>query len=448
MAEGVSGVGSTPARSVTYPRDLTEVAKRAEDRDFWSLGTLAPAAAGGIGLGALGGFLARNWTHKDSYGEVLHLRGLGAALGVAAGAAAGAAIGYFLLSTKQNQRQIDHALDFDAIQRPPFPPADSAPTVDVSSVHGEFIPGISGSNIGNVVKLQEKQLSEIITTSHVTQNSGGEPSIIVGQPSGTSSDSTTLVDVVPGYVNAMGLGRVLYDTKGYATMDDALAAYDGNHSVAIVKQEGRYYIADFDAQIWQDISDPSKSMVISDDRVKAILTNFNMYVPSNIGTRDGEQASGGHVFMFAQEQDNETSVPLAVQDVEGRSIGWYDTNGRNRERGPLHGSRLYVTGVATGTAPDGSGYVPLVYTDFQEAAAKIGQLDGQQGLVESGDRYYIVNLDRTKELWDITANDRTAYVLGLRTMPDAGRFALIEDEGGLYAPVGDWWIRAQDATAT
>jgi hypothetical protein len=442
----MSGINPTPAslpgRTVNYPKDITQVQQRADEREFENWGTMAGLGTGAVALGVAGGVVGRMLHYTGGYNNEVHvLTGWGIAGGVFAGAALGGLLGYMYLSPKWNAHRVDKAMEWDAQSRPPIPSSDKAPTVDISSIHGKFVPGVSGSNIGNVVKLHEKQLSNVITTSHVTNNTNGEPTIVIGQPSGSQSSTSTLVDVVPGYLNAMGLGRVLYNTNGYKTMDEAINAYDGNHSVAIVKQDNKYYIADFDAQRWEDISDPSKAMVVSDDRVKAILTNYNMYVPSNIGTKTGDKGvdSGGRVFMFAQEQDNDTSVPLGVRDLTGRSIGWYDTNGRSRDRGPLHGSRLVDVGSSQ---IDGK---PVVFTDFQEAAAKMEELQGLQGMVKSGDRYYLVELDRTKDLTEVTAQDRTAYILGLRTMPDAQNFALIEDEGGLYAPVGDWFIQARDA---
>ncbi len=479
------GSGNAPiggsARSVNYPTggsrevsdniavreksDLIASDPKYDHRTAWfagigaGVGTLVGAGAGaGVAL------LARQ---LDSGAK--SAGALGAIAGMLLGAVAGYVGSNIGLPTKPKlvSDLTAKATDFAGRERPALPAATDAPVVDETPGIGVERPGITGSNAGFGVELQKEWVERLGNSTTTRTNTNGNPTITIGDVDNSVHKYTDVVVRRTVDLNPLGLGRVLYDPNGYASMDDAMKAFDGRHAVAVVHDGDRYYLADFDAQEYTDLGSGSNSLMISDPRVSAIMVNKGVYYPSNlkIGTpaRDGvDPGSKASLFVFAHDQDVPQSIPSSVTGLTGQSIGWYDTNEPDRkdsvrDTDDVRIERVYGAVDEYGGPGFGSKEEAIQFASTQE---------GNQAVIDGGRYYYVADVEADESLASLVGEKDTlqrgydssyhttyhgtrsaigGYVHGLRTTDASTKIVALEDVGGLYAPVGDWWVRTRDA---
>jgi hypothetical protein len=472
MADGVNSVGTPTSKSFNYPvggervvetrlGSLSESEFKKPDYNRWvsalKWGSLG-AAAGAFAAGSFGALVSSS--ARASGGMTGAIIGAVLVGGIAAIVGATRADNRHGTARQMAEQDAKFATNFNAVDRPALPDASKTPTIEATTQVGEHVQGISGSSIGSVVKFSQKYLE--LTNVHVThtENSHGEPLLSFGNVSGTTTSYDIAVNTRETHHNTLGVGKVLYDEKGYATLSEAKDAIDGKHSVAILADKGRYFVCDFDAESFEQINDSNAGMIISDDRVKAIYSNKNVYYPTNLKvgpSTEGEVTpSTGKVFLFGQGQDIDKTIPASVATLENQPIGMYDTNAQGTRDNAADLFTLNVTKVEGGDEYSGPGWA-----DRAEAVGYMLTKEGNQALIHSGNRYYVADTKRDSvqepygenhygddgnsgySLDDIVnASTTGSYIHGIRTVEAAGNVEVIEESGGLYSPVGDWWVKA------
>ena len=441
------------ARSVTYPRvDEDALARRIFATDYERTpGTLQRLlTSAGVGAATLGGIGAGvgiwSASRATQAGNVVSKSAMASRygmMGAVAGVVAGLGVGLLLnrMTPERAREYAQESLDITAQSRPPLPPASAVPTEKVG-VPGVVRDGISGSTVGGIVQLKQTVMGDVTTRSTTTRNSAGEPTIVIGSGSGEKVTTEAVVRTENATLNSIGLGRVLYDPEGYGSMSEAMEAYDGKHAAAIVKEGDRYLLVDVDAESWSALGDRSYAMSLADDRVKAVFANKGVYYPSTIS---GSDKDGPRLFMFAQEQDIDDTLPPDVRELKGQPIGTYQTNSKPAFNNFAERYQLHMTDFVGKDEYSGYGF-----TSREDAVQFMSRTDGNQALVKSGDRYYVSNLDIRNGTGDsvglsslVNDTPQGSAVLGLTTNDTSSDVTLIEDEGGLFAPVDDWWVRAR-----
>lgn len=465
-----SPISSTSrAQSLSYPAGgertvetrLGELGKESFAKaDFSRWGAFAKwGAAGGAIGGAAGALIGHFMFNPDAGRSKASYMIAGAITGVAL---LGGAMGIWGAASADDRsgdvRDLAHedavySTTFDVAGRPALPDASQVPTVEATTRVGEYVDGISGTSIGSVVTFSQKFMEATNMRVTTTQNTNGEPVISIGGVSNTTTSYDLAVDTVSARHNTLGIGKVLYDTAGYSSLREAKGAIDGKHSVAIVQEKGRYYLTDFDAESFEQISHSNAGMIINDDRVKAIYTNKNVYYPTTLtigpATQGDVAPATGKVFLFAQGQDIDQNVPASVASLVSQPIGTYDTNARGTKDKLPDLFTLNVARVHGGDEYSGPGWA-----NRAEAVGYMLSTPGNQALVKGGDRYYVADTfrqstqnpttsDRSFSLDQIVDSSTTgAFIHGIRTADAARAVEVIEENGGLYAPVGDWWVKA------
>jgi hypothetical protein len=407
------------------------------------------ALGGGVAIGGLSSAFASNKLAAAVWGGITGALLIGGTTAIIGAARADNRRGTVRDLARQDA---EHATKFDVDGRPPLPTADQIPTVVATIRAGKHVPGVSGSQIGSVVRFTDRFLEMQNVSVTQTQNTNGEPLISVGNVSGTTTSYDVAVREENRRHNTLGIGKVLYNTDGYSTLAEAKDAIDGKHSVVIVKEGKKYYVADFDAEDFGQISEKSSGMIISDPRVKAVYTNKNVYYPSTLrvgrSNKHDVAPASGRVFMFGQGQDIDKTPPASVVSMRGTPIGMYDTNAIGSRNRAADRFALMVDSIQPGDEWSGPGW-----TDRSEAIAHLlsDKSPGNQALVHVGNRYYIANTSRQSVQSpgrDYTLDEivdqstKGSYIHGIRTVEGADVVEVLEEQGGLYAPVGDWWVKA------